>query len=269
MLERLKSLYTTLKPIFVLHYITDISLAAIYFLVKTCSPICDYLFDNCNLELRELEWLTFLGCVIVMKNRRQVGLKEYISTACMFGKVLNLVLFFKINAVYGMVYGIVCLLHLVFIPETVYRGPEYVTYFRGPHLEEELERDKRITWLIAFYAAWSPACVALAPSFAEISAEYQLDNLKFGKLDVSKFSKVGEKFNVNAGSLSKQLPTLILFQNGKEKERRPFISAKGTVVRFKFTKESIIQEFDLNNLYGQCKQQLKGKKDKTKTEKQE
>lgn len=39
------------------------------------------------------------------------------------------------------------------------------------HFQDELEKDKRIIWLIAFYAAWSPACVKLAEDFAKISYE--------------------------------------------------------------------------------------------------
>ena len=61
--------------------------------------------------------------------------------------------------------------HIVFLPEPVYKGPEYVTFFRGPNLEQELERDKRITWLIEFYTPWAPTCVTFSTVFAELSAK--------------------------------------------------------------------------------------------------
>ncbi|KAI8425336.1 hypothetical protein MSG28_007105 [Choristoneura fumiferana] len=67
------------------------------------------------------------------------------------------------------------------------QGPELITYFRGPQtLDEELARHKQTTWLVCLYAAWHPACVNFAPVFAELSASYSLDNLKFGKLDVGR-----------------------------------------------------------------------------------
>lgn len=47
------------------------------------------------------------------------------------------------------------------------------------------------------------------------------------------------RFNVDFSSWSKQLPSLVVFENGKEIMRRPYISPKGTVVRFNFTKVSI------------------------------
>ena len=37
-----------------------------------------------------------------------------------------------------------------------------------------MERDKRITWIITFYAAWSPQSVTFAPIFSEISSQYVL-----------------------------------------------------------------------------------------------
>ncbi|KAL4223134.1 Thioredoxin-related transmembrane protein 2 [Mactra antiquata] len=257
------------KSVFVPHYISNIFLSILFFLVKTVSPICDALFENCNLELKQWEWLTFLGCVIVLKNRKQVTVAEYISVACMFAKVLNLVLFYQINVPYAFIYGLVCLLHFVFLPMPTYKGPEYVTYFRGPHLKNEIARDKKVTWVICFYAAWSPPCVNFAPIFAELSSDYNLENFQFGKLDVSKFSKEAEEYQVNTSSFSKQLPTLILFQDGKEKMRRPAMSAKGTVVNYKFTKQNIVNDFEFNQIYGTCKKLLPASKKNKEQEKKE
>ena len=176
-------------------------------------------------------------------------------------------MFFKTNSSYGIIYAIICLVQMIVFPEPIYRGPEMVTYFRGPHLEEELQRDKRITWVITFFAAWSPPCVTFSSVFAELSNDYTLENLKFGKIDVSKFPDVGKKFNVDSGSFSKQLPTLILFKDGKEEMRKPFISPRGTIVRYSFIKESIIRDFELSYVYKNCKKNpLKSRKNKESKE---
>lgn len=59
------------------------------------------------------------------------------------------------------------------LPEPTYSGPENITYFRTvAGLDEELERDKKVTWIVTFYTAWNPACVAFAPIFAQLSHEY-------------------------------------------------------------------------------------------------
>jgi hypothetical protein len=58
----------------------------------------------------------------------------------------------KTNSTYGIIFGVFCLIQMVVFPESIYTGPEKITYFRGPHLEEELQRDKRITWVVTFFA---------------------------------------------------------------------------------------------------------------------
>ena len=66
------------------------------------------------------------------------------------------------------------------LPEPTYKGPESIVYFRAAGLDDELTRDPRVTWLVTFYAAWSPACVNFSPMFSQMSAQYSLPNLKFG-----------------------------------------------------------------------------------------
>eukprot|EP00914_Ancora_sagittata_P029927 GHVO01059431.1.p1 GENE.GHVO01059431.1~~GHVO01059431.1.p1 ORF type:complete len:209 (+),score=12.19 GHVO01059431.1:93-629(+) len=164
----------------------------------------------------------------------------------------------------GVGYVLLCLLHIAFLPEPSYKGPDYITYFRGPNLEDEINQDHRVTWLIEFYAAWSPSCVSFASTFAELSAKYTLDNLKFGKLDASRYASVADQFKVSTSSWSRQLPTVVLFQNGKETRRKPVIDAKGKVTaKFMFNKENVIKAFDLNDVYLQCKKNpIKVRKDK-------
>ena len=54
---------------------------------------------------------------------------------------------------------------------------------RSNGLKEELEqRAGGVTWIVAFYAAWSPASINFAPVFSKISSAYNLPNLKFGQL---------------------------------------------------------------------------------------
>ncbi|KAK3084536.1 hypothetical protein FSP39_014888 [Pinctada imbricata] len=223
-----------------LHLITNLILALSFFILKTTKPICTYLFEDCYLELREWELLTFLGCIIVIKNRKQSTYIDYLETACLFAKVLNGYMYYRTNVIVSVIYGLLCLFHMIFLPKPGYKGPEFITYFRESNLQEELERDKRIVWVVCFYAAWSPQCVNFAPIFSEISSEYHLDNLRFGKIDISRYPEAGKHFNVDSSSWSKQLPSVILFKDGKEDHRKPFISPKGTVVRHKFHKVRLV-----------------------------
>lgn len=146
------------------------------------------------------------------------------------------------------------------LPEPTYSGPDNVIYFRGLNgLEEELKHTNRV-WLVAFYTVWNPACVNFAPIFAQLSNEYYLDNLRFGKIDIGRYPDAGKKYHVSDSSMSKQLPTLIMFKDGKEYVRRPIGDSKGKLIRFLFSQENIIAAFDLKNLYEHYKNHVNNKK---------
>lgn len=148
----------------------------------------------------------------------------------------------------------------ILLPEPTYSGPDNVIYFRGLNgLEEELARNPNKIWLVAFYTVWNPACVNLAPVFAQLSNEYCLENLKFGKIDIGRYPEAGTKYQVSDSSMSKQLPTLILFKEGKEYVRRPIADSKGKLIRFLFSQENISAAFDLKNMYLDCESRLKQK----------
>ncbi len=40
------------------------------------------------------------------------------------------------------------------LPEPTYQGPENIVYFRANGLEDELQRDPHVTWIVAFFAPW-------------------------------------------------------------------------------------------------------------------
>jgi len=248
------------------HYVFNVLLGLMFYFLKVTPPFCYTLFDDCELEMKEWELLTFLGCFIVLKNRKQATYLTYLSTVCMFAKLLSVILFLRQNPALAFIYVLLCLCTMAFIPEPTYAGPSYVTYFNGETLEDELNRDKRVTWIVCFYAAWSPKCVTFAPIFSEMSAKYSLDNIKFGKIDLTRFPKVAETYSIDTSTWSKQIPTLILFQAGKPVSRQPVLDGKGRpYMKFIFTEENVVRYFELNEVYLQNKKnpikKNKGKKD--------
>lgn len=124
-------------------------------------------------------------------------------------------------------------------------------------MEDELEKDKKVVWLVAFHTVWNPLCINLAPIFAELSVKYDLENLKFGKIDLGRYPEASQRFKVSDSALSKQLPTIILFREGKEISRRPTFDVKGKLIKFLFSEQNIINAFDMNNLYEGCKKELR------------
>lgn len=254
-----KDLLLLMKP----YYWVNILLSLSYIIAKRAPWACSRLLPidkdgECELDSRETQILFFLAIVIMMRTRKtgSVTMINYLTSSFLYTKVANLVLWFFNDPRFGIGFAAVCILCAMLLPEPTYQGPESVTYFRThTGLCDELERgDRRITWVVTFYTVWNPACVNFAPIFSELSHEYNLANLRFGKVDVGRFPDVGKKYHVSDSSFSKQLPTIILFRGGKEVMRRPHADAKGKLVKFFFAEDNIRAAFDLNNLYKECKE---------------
>ncbi|RVE46099.1 hypothetical protein evm_009263 [Chilo suppressalis] len=256
-----------LKP----YYWVNILLSISYVICKRTAIICNFLFPNadCELDSRETEILFFLIIVVMLRTRKagSVTMVNYLSSSFVYTKIANLILWLYADVRYGLPYGAIVILTALLLPEPTYLGPEHVTYFRGPEtLEEELKRNKGTTWLICLYAAWHPACVNFAPVFAELSASYNLDNLKFGKLDVGRYPEAAAKYRVQDGPASRQLPTVLLFTASAEQMRRPNADSTGKLQKFLFSKDNMKAAFDLDGIYQECKEKLASSKNKKKSE---
>ena len=55
---------------------------------------------------------------------------SYLSSGFVYAKVANLILFFRADPRYGLVYLLLFTLQAILLPEPTYKGPEKITYFR-------------------------------------------------------------------------------------------------------------------------------------------
>lgn len=79
------------------------------------------------------------------------------------------------------------------------------------NFEAEIIKGK-IPAIVDFWAEWCPPCRLIAPIFEKISAEYK-GRLKFAKVNVDENRNLAEKYEIKA------IPSLVVFDNGKEIER--------------------------------------------------
>ncbi|XP_063371358.1 thioredoxin-related transmembrane protein 2 homolog [Cydia amplana] len=263
-----KDLRQLLKP----YYWVNILLSISYVTAKRTSVICNFLFPDvdCELDSRETEILFFLIIVVMLRTRKagSVTMVNYLSSSFVYTKIANLILWLYADVRYGLPFGALLILTALLIPEPTYTGPEHLTYFRGVSTLDEELRHKGNTWLVCLYAAWHPACVNFAPVFAELSASYSLENLKFGKMDIGRYPEAAAKYRIQDGPSSRQLPTVLLLTEGAESLRRPHPDTQGKLQKFLFSKDNVKAAFDLDALYQQCKEKLATKpKDKTKDKK--
>ncbi|KAK7166007.1 hypothetical protein R3I93_005942 [Phoxinus phoxinus] len=255
-----------LKP----YYIASLFMSGAFLLIRKTPGICEHLStqredgNSCDFDWREVEILMFLSAIVMMKNRRAITVEQHVGNIILFSKVANVILFFRLDIRLGLLYLTLCIVFLMICKPPLYMGPEYIKYFNDKTIDEELEKDHRVTWIVEFFANWSPECQSFASVYADLSLKYNCAGLKFGKVDIGRYSEVSKKYRVSTSPLSKQLPSLVLFQGGKEVMRRPQVDKKGRAVSWTFTEENIIREFNLNELYQKFK-----KLGKTKGEKSE
>ncbi|KAI1729122.1 thioredoxin domain-containing protein [Ditylenchus destructor] len=224
---------------------------------KLLKPICHRMygdeFEKCVFSSREHELLVFIGVIIVWKNRKSLNWRHYLSTIYFYSKFANAFLFFRISAIYGILYSLFAIATYVIFPEPVQVDSDKIVYFRTGELQREMDNDKSVVWVIEFFNTWSAECRHVAPVFSKLADKYTLHNLKFAKVDVGKYPKEGEHFRLNTHPMSKQIPSISVFKGGVQINRRPAIGANSRVISFVFNEENCVRELDLHNIYAECK----------------
>jgi thioredoxin-like negative regulator of GroEL len=99
---------------------------------------------------------------------------------------------------------------------------------------------------VAFTAPWEPDCLYLEPALAELSLRYTSASLKFGRVDVHQWPALGRRFNVSATAATAQLPTLVLFDLGKEVDRVPRAREDGRVEQVRLRAADVVAAFGLD-----------------------
>ncbi|KAF5900685.1 thioredoxin-related transmembrane protein 2-B, partial [Clarias magur] len=223
------------------YYVASFFMSLAFLMVRKTPGICEHLSTQredgnpCDFDWREVEILMFLSAIVMMKNRRAITVEQHVGNIILFCKVANVILFFRLDIRMGLLYLTLCIVFLMTCKPPLYMGPEYIKYFSDKTIDEELERDNRVTWIVEFFANWSSECQSFASVYADLSLKYNCAGLKFGKVDVGRYGDVSKKYKVSTSPLSKQLPSLVLFQGGKEVMRRPQVDKKGRAVSWSFT----------------------------------
>jgi thioredoxin 1 len=78
--------------------------------------------------------------------------------------------------------------------------------------------------LVDFWASWCAPCKMMAPVLNEVSEELN-GNYYIGKLNVEQYQAISVKYNV------RNIPTMILYKNGKEINRFVGIKSKDFLLK--------------------------------------
>ena len=86
------------------------------------------------------------------------------------------------------------------------------------------QQTKNKVVLVDFWAEWCAPCKMMAPVLNEVADELT-GNSHVGKLNIEEYQSMAQKFNV------RNIPTLILFKNGKELKRFVGIKQKDFLLK--------------------------------------
>jgi len=89
------------------------------------------------------------------------------------------------------------------------------------NFEEEVIKSS-LPVLVDFWAEWCGPCKQLAPILAELAKDNE-GKIKIGKLDVDSNQESASKFAI------RNIPTLLLFQNGEVKQQLVGVKPKGAI----------------------------------------
>ncbi|MED6295434.1 Thioredoxin- transmembrane protein 2-B [Characodon lateralis] len=122
-----------------------------------------------------------------------VTVEQHVGNIFLFSKVANVILFFRLDIRMGLLYLTLCIVFLMTCKPPLYMGPEYIKYFSDKTIDDELNKDSRVTWIVEFFANWSPECQSFASVYADLSLKYNCAGLKFGKVDIGRYGEVSKK----------------------------------------------------------------------------
>lgn len=257
--------YKSLKSAASLQLIFNVLLSTSFFYLRYTPYICDKLpaferHNRCQLDWRESELLIFLMIFISMKNRNSISWEQSTRRALTYTKVVTTFLFFRMHIGAGLIYLVICGIRIKFFNDdssNFMKAPEHIVFFSEDVLKETLSSDHKVVWIIEAITNWSKECEHVAPVFGDIAADYGHEFLRFGKIDVGKYDKFAKEYCISTSPMSKQLPTIMVFEGGMMKKRRPEVLNK-KLVKFSFSYEDVERDLNLKHLYAEAKKK-KGK----------
>ncbi|XP_039259956.1 thioredoxin-related transmembrane protein 2-like [Styela clava] len=261
--------YKSIKHLITPGLITSAFLSSLFLIFRKFPPVCSRLpsdkdEDSCEFQWKEGELYMCLMCVVMIKNRSAVSLEQMVETFLTYSKIVNTVLFFRIDPRFGFVYVLLCFIRLWILPDVFIEESDEILHVDDNTIEQVMREDSKVVWVIEFFTTWSPQCHSVAPVIASLAKEYTTDFLRFAKIDVGRYPDAATKYGVSTSSMSRQLPTLIVFKDFKPVNWRPMIGKNNKFIKYSFTEENVIRDFCLNTLYEESKK--KGKKQKKKVE---
>ncbi|EFN59218.1 hypothetical protein CHLNCDRAFT_59562 [Chlorella variabilis] len=205
--------------------------------------------------------VTLLAMALAIKYWRRQSLDSFLSDALTYSKSLVVLMVWYMDWRISVYYVLLFLVMYLVFPQPIFQGASAVEQFTPASFQSMVAENPQpgLTWLVEFYAPWAPPCIHLEPVFAELSLKFTTPQLRFGKVDVSRWPQLAKQHKVAVYGTLPQLPTFISFKGGKEEGRIPHVFPDGSVATIKIRREDIVTAFALDEFLEEAKK-AEGKK---------
>ena len=196
------------------------------------------------------------GLTLLLKLRRFETLDKFVADCFLHVKSSILLLSFIMDRKVFWIFGSLYYFHYLLCQLREYSGASKAEHLNVASFERRVKigatkGEETKKWLVMFYAPWHPPCNQFDPTFAQLSLEFsdaddKDSGLTFAKFDLSRWPGGAIDHGIDLTGNSKQLPTLILFDNGGEIERMPRCTKQGVIEnRVVFSRANVCERFGL------------------------
>ena len=235
------------------YYVGNLTVLATYLALRhtpfmTQSPWADDLFEGDVSGLsREVQILGCLSAICAsrfLSRGEQRVVDDLLPLFFMLSKVCIVVCTFLVSWTLPWVYCIIFFTLWVFVQEPEYQGNSKVKTISPENYDNAVATATTSSrCLVMVGAAWSPPTRRFWKKFALLSLQFS--NTAFARVDIDRAPFLTTKLNIDAGGSSRQIPTLILYDKGKEVRRLPLGNSFATPYLSECSRDDIVAYFQL------------------------
>lgn len=171
---------------------------------------------------REASIYVSLALLLIARAFSAPTLDAYLATAFKgIAATLLLCLWFMDRTMFRY-FGSIYLAVLLLCPQPRFQYPSSIHTLNHQSFASRITNNTHKTFYVVWaHATWSPRCTQLAPVFADLCRRLRHPRVQFAKLDVGRWGEAAKLLGVTVAATSKQLPTVIVYRQGKEWARIP------------------------------------------------
>eukprot|EP00455_Lapot_gusevi_P041203 TRINITY_DN4751_c0_g2_i1.p1 TRINITY_DN4751_c0_g2~~TRINITY_DN4751_c0_g2_i1.p1 ORF type:complete len:248 (+),score=36.07 TRINITY_DN4751_c0_g2_i1:82-825(+) len=189
-----------------------------------------------------------LACVVVMlKTRRAISSEQIFDYAILYGKLACLMLSYFVSWRLFACYSICFLVLLICLPSApVSHVPDGVISHDQASFQKQVlnTRDNKFHF-VEMYTSWCPDTHAFRPIFSALARRYGGPNMVFSRVDLEQSPTIARDYDIDTSAITHQIPTIIMFQRGKELERLPPIGKGQHPNMYILSQKNVVSYFSL------------------------